>query len=274
MEDRGIQVAEVSYVPTNVKHYPMYRGLLENCLTNGTLPSIAFGFSSCSQKHKIAPQNKFLENWEPAVTAWSQGLKVTRCIGYDTSPADLKRYAEREGYVDDRFDYDYPLRRWGWTRDDCAQSLAKRGLPEVKKSACFFCTATKPIELHEYPKAMLRLIVLMEARAAPRLRNVEGLWRKAVKGNRGGTPKPGAMTDYIREQALLPADEIDLIVNEAPRALITWQEAQSILPLSERPAMREWVDFFDRNIELFREKGVIELYEGAPGGDPRLKEAA
>ena len=29
------------------------------CLRSGTLPSIAYGFKRCSQKHKVGPQEKF-----------------------------------------------------------------------------------------------------------------------------------------------------------------------------------------------------------------------
>lgn len=42
----GITV--VRYVPRDFKHWPPYSTLEENCLTNGTLPSLAFGFKSCS----------------------------------------------------------------------------------------------------------------------------------------------------------------------------------------------------------------------------------
>ena len=33
--------------------------LEEECLRSGTLPSIAYGYKKCSQKHKIQPQEKF-----------------------------------------------------------------------------------------------------------------------------------------------------------------------------------------------------------------------
>ncbi|WP_454887908.1 hypothetical protein [Sphingomonas oryzagri] len=48
MDAHGIPHATVSYTPTRFKHWPPYQDLLENCLTNGTLPSIAFGRHSCS----------------------------------------------------------------------------------------------------------------------------------------------------------------------------------------------------------------------------------
>lgn len=243
----------------------LYLGLLENCLSNGTLPSIAFGFGSCSLKNKVQPQDAFARSWEPAVTAWGEGRKVLKCIGYDCSPADQKRYAEREGYDDDaKYEFRYPLREWGWSRPDCEARIAEAGLPVVKKSACFFCTATKPAELHEYEPELLRCIVLMEARAKPRLKSCEGLWRKAVKGVRGGTPRPGDMTSYIRERGLLPADEVDYVAANAPDAFISWQEAHADTPIEERPTVRSWLEFFNQHIDDFRKKDLVSLYEDAP----------
>lgn len=54
MDARDIPHETVSYSPVRFKHWPPYRDLLENCLTNGTLPSIAFGRHSCSLGLAIA----------------------------------------------------------------------------------------------------------------------------------------------------------------------------------------------------------------------------
>lgn len=48
LKARGIPVELVRYQPKNFKNWPPYQSLGENCITNQTLPSIAFGFSSCS----------------------------------------------------------------------------------------------------------------------------------------------------------------------------------------------------------------------------------
>lgn len=148
---RGVTLIVVRYEPKNFKNFPPYRSLDENCLTNGTLPSISFGFSSCSQKWKIEPQNKWTEKWEPAATAWANGGKVVKLIGYDCSPADAKRYAHREGYVDPRYVYGYPLRVLGWQRADCEDRIRRAGLPVPPKSACFMCGAMKTWEVHTLP---------------------------------------------------------------------------------------------------------------------------
>jgi hypothetical protein len=83
----------------------------------------------------------------------------------------------------------------------------------------------KPWEVRELPEDKLKRIVLMEARAKPRLRNVDGIWRKAIKGFRGATPRPGSMTEFIRKEGLLPADEVDRIIAEAPTEIVRYQES-------------------------------------------------
>lgn len=246
LADHGIPFEIVGYKPSNFKNWPPYSNLEENCITNGTLPSIAFGFGSCSLKWKVAPQNKFTEAWEPAQACWRAGGRVTKLIGYDCSPQDVRRYAEREGYADDpKYVYRYPLREWGWVRADCEARIAREGLPVPVKSACYFCTAMKKHEVDALEQKYLRRIVLMEARAKPRLKTTEGLWRKTVTGVRGGDPKPGAMTDYIRDKGLLPADQIDWIITHAPKDLIRFQEEAAAVPLEERKSVNHWLAFFD-----------------------------
>lgn len=219
-------VIVVKYVPTDFKHWPPYRTLGENCFTNGTLPSLAFGFKSCSQKWKIGPQEKYTSTWQPAIDAWKSGAKLVKAIGYDAGPADTRRYVQVKDGLDPKYDYIYPLRDWGWDRARCKEEIAKVGLPVPAKSACYFCPATQPEELHELPEFQLRGIVAMEARAAPRLTEIKGLWRNGIKGTRKPERKrPAKMTDYIREKRLLPPDVIDQIVRETPADLLEFQEA-------------------------------------------------
>lgn len=262
LEERDIPCNIVSYVPKNFKNFPPYFDLLTNCLTNGTLPSIAFGFSSCSSKWKATPQDNWMNQWEMAQSAWAQNIKVVKNIGYDAGPRDSARYAHAEGYADDRYEYRYPLREWGWDRAKCEQRIFDELGYVPKKSSCFFCTASKPFEIEALTKRELRLIVLLEARAAPRLRNVEGLWRKSTKGIRS-EKKPGSMTVFIREKGLLPENEIDRIWNECPTALVTWQEAHAETPIESRPALLEWIEFFDRNDALFEGADGRRLYGDA-----------
>jgi len=67
-------------------------------------------------------------------------------------------------------------------------------------------------------------IVIMEARAAPRLRSIQGLWQNGCKGTRGAERRPGRMTDFIRQEGLLPPDLIDHLIERAPTEIIQYQE--------------------------------------------------
>lgn len=162
-------VTVVSYQVQDFKHWPPYRGLGENCLTNGTLPSLAFGFKSCSLKWKVQPQNKWTKQWQPAIDCWARGGKVRKIIGYDNGAKDLKRYAHAAGAEDPDYDYWYILIDEKLDREGCKELIRSAGLPVPPKSACIFCPATQPAELHEHRKEYLRFIVIMEARARPRL---------------------------------------------------------------------------------------------------------
>lgn len=213
------QVTVVSYVPKNFKNWPPYWSLEQNCLTNGTLPSLAFGFKSCSLKWKASPQDKFLKQWAPAQQCWAAGLRVKKVIGYDCGPKDIRRYNHAGNADDPKYEYWYPLIEWGWDRLRCQQEIAAAGLPVPPKSSCFFCPAMKPWEVDALPADKLKRLVLIEARAKPRLGVVQGLWRKATK------TRPGSMTEYIRQRGLLPAKEIDRIIQETPTEIEAYQAA-------------------------------------------------
>jgi hypothetical protein len=130
------------------------------------------------------------------------------------------------------------LRDWRWDRPDCVARIQAEGLPVPPKSACWLCIANHPDEIRGLPQWCLRLIVLVEARAAPRLHTVEGLWRRSTRA------RPGSMTAFIRDEHLLPADEIDRIIRDAPLDLIRFQDVAAVIPLAERPTMGDWLDRF------------------------------
>lgn len=239
MDRRSIRHEMVRYTPQRFKNWPPYFTILENVLTNATLPSISMGLHSCSLKWKVAPQDAFLKEWEPAQAAWARGQKVVRLIGYDASPADTRRYIHASTLPNELFDCRYPLRDWRWDRAACVARIEQAGLPVPPKSSCFICGAMKPDEVRALPPWCLRLIVLVEARAAPRLRTVEGLWRKSTK------TRPGKMTDFIRAERLLDGAEIDEIVATAPLDLVRFQDIAAGVPLEERATMASWLERFN-----------------------------
>ena len=179
-------------------HHGRYATLYDNCIANRTLPSLAFGGKSCSQKFKTAPQNAYRRTHAPLVASWKAGVRPWVAVGYDCGPADARRSKIPD---DKKYRYWYPLREWGWDRVECEQQIRRAGLPVPPKSACFFCPATKPHELtalvHTHPQ-LADEIVRMETTAAPKMRTEgNGLWREGCKGTRGSIAKPGRMSEWI-----------------------------------------------------------------------------
>lgn len=133
-----------------------YNDLGGNVLTNETLPSLAFGMKSCSISWKQGPQDKFLKGATkgPAkcdphpiwIESQETGRKVLKLIGYDASPADIRRSSKIKT-EDEDFLYAYPLQQLGWTRDDCVKAILEEGLNVPIKSACYMCPASKQWEL-------------------------------------------------------------------------------------------------------------------------------
>src|SRR3546814_20607325 len=90
----------------------------------------------------------------------------------------------------------------------------------------------RPHEVDALSKDELRTIVLMEARAKPRLRTIDGLWRKPVVGRGGATPRPGNITAYIRQHGLLSPSDVDRIVADATLPLVAFQAAPACKPVA------------------------------------------
>lgn len=245
MDAHGVEHHVVRYQPKRFKHWPPYRTILENILTNATLPSISMGGprrGSCSSKWKREPQDKWVAGWAPAQAAWAAGRRVTKLIGYDISPADTRRSLHANTLDDPLYDFVYPLREWEWDRARCEERIRQAGLPVPPKSSCFICLAMRPEEIMALPPWCLRLIVLVEARAKPRLRTVEGIWKSSTR------TRPGMVTDFIRAKHLLDPAEIDDIVANAPLDLVRFQEVAALIPIEDRPEMREWLDSFNAGI--------------------------
>lgn len=223
----------VHYTPSKFKNQP-YCTLAGNCVSNHTLPSISFGRKGCSLKWKGAPLDKM-------VTTLFGDQPCYRAIGYDCSPRDNKRFAhaqrragERKGTKERPNDYFiYPLQTWGWTREWCEQAILDVGLPSPGKSSCTFCLSMKPKEVASLEPESLRLTVIIEASAAMNLRTVKGLWRKV------------AMTDFIRDQELLPAGEVDALWQKwsdpARPQTAGWVEEE----IAKDTGGRRWDQFFN-----------------------------
>ncbi len=136
-----------------------YSDLEGNCLSNETLPSLAFGMKSCSLKWKQGPQDQFLmgaksgpNTCDPRpvwVATQASGERILKLIGYDAGKADVRR-SKNLSRADEHFDYAYPLQTLGFERSDCVKAIATALGPSFVpiKSACFFCPASKHWELY------------------------------------------------------------------------------------------------------------------------------
>jgi hypothetical protein len=150
--------------------------LEDDCLKRKCLPSIAYGFKTCSSHFKIQPQDKFLNNWQPTKDCWKEGLKAVKYIGYDAGEQHRADNAAKR--IDPKYENKYPLIDWQWERDDCLKIIAKHGITNVGKSACFFCPSSKPreiVDLYEkYPDLLDRAL---ELEKQAELTSIKGLGR-------------------------------------------------------------------------------------------------
>lgn len=141
-------------------------GTLEKeCLRLGKLPAKAYGFSSCSDKWKMEPQRRY--NRRFATLHGIEMGQVTRLIGFD---ADEHSRVERGLALSHKkpVKEEYPLYDWGWGREECVEAIARAGLRQPGKSACFYCPSSKKWEILElrerYPELLARALE-MERRA-------------------------------------------------------------------------------------------------------------
>lgn len=133
--------------------------LERECFRLGKLPAKAYGFSSCSDKWKMEPQRRY--NRAFAEKHGIDQSEITRLIGFD---ADEHSRVERGRAMAHKKPVreEYPLYDWGWGREECVEAIARAGLPQPGKSACYFCPSTKKSELldlrERYPDLMARAL--------------------------------------------------------------------------------------------------------------------
>lgn len=116
--------------------------LEQDCLERNALPSVAYGFKTCSQRFKIQPQDKFINNHAPAKEAVKNGARLVKLIGFDAD----EPYRAAKTYKD-KFTRIYPLIDWDMGREECIQTINGEGLALPGKSSCYFCPNSKPSEI-------------------------------------------------------------------------------------------------------------------------------
>lgn len=139
--------------------------LEQDVLNNQTLPAIAFGWKTCSQKFKILPQEKYLKEYYP-------DENIVHLIGFDISEYRRVRENPLDGHVNI-----FPLIEWGWDRNRCIEEITSVGLCLPGKSSCFFCPSSKKREILELSEDEKRRVKIMEANAT-KVSELKGLGRQ------------------------------------------------------------------------------------------------
>jgi hypothetical protein len=182
---------EVHTVVKTTKRAGRFRGANEEltleryCLEQNVLPSIAYGFKTCSLKFKREPQDEFIKRWHREIVPVGPLERMTKCIGYDAG--EPQRAIESP---DPDFLNRYPLMEWGWDREECVETIANAGLCVPPKSSCFFCPNMDEMEIlrlrDRHPELLERALTL-EANAVPAPgSSIKGLsrdlsWRQIIE---------------------------------------------------------------------------------------------
>lgn len=167
-----------------------YTSLEHQLTTLRYLPALAYGAHQCSIVWKINPQQKFVKTWAPAQAAWSAGLTVTQCVGYDAGDRDGKRARSSQGKAAEGYTNRFPLIEWGWDRERCIAEIQAAGLPVPVKSCCWFCPAHKKTEIDQLAAAHPDLMT--RAKEIERLAAERGL-----KGSTKGLGRNFSWTVYL-----------------------------------------------------------------------------
>jgi hypothetical protein len=137
--------------------------LEQEILKAKTLPSVAFGFKTCSQKHKIFPQQKWVDyNFGKESCEWY--------IGFDSNESRRMGDNNVQNYINK-----YPLIELGWDRERCKEEILSEGLELPVKSACYFCPNRKKHEIVSLPDKFKKRAISIEKNAI--LTSMKGLGR-------------------------------------------------------------------------------------------------
>lgn len=146
-----------------------FEGINGECLRAGRMPAIAYGMRACSVKYKTDPQSK-------EVKRRMKGYGLNHCIRAIGFGADEGHRIK--GSTDEWATNWYPLVNWQWRRRECVEAIARHGIQQPGKSACYFCPASKTSEVirlaKEHPELMNEALEI-EANAQPNHRTKVGL---------------------------------------------------------------------------------------------------
>jgi len=135
-----------------------------------SLPPIAFGFKSCSEKYKIRPLKRYLKQNDAEMFLTEE--KPIKYIGFDVG-----EHRRMKPDPDGLFENKYPLIEWQWNRKQCIKVITDIGLCPPPKSSCFFCPNMKKGEILALPDDLKKRAIKMEENARPNMIELKGLGR-------------------------------------------------------------------------------------------------
>lgn len=172
IEDVSRWCEKIGFPPIDVVRVAS-KTLEQDCIDRNALPSVAYGFKTCSIRFKAEPQEKFLNNHDGAKAVWNAGGKVIKTIGFDFGEPQRAKH-----YEDDKYVNWYPLIEWRWGRPECVAAIARAGIKQPGKSSCFFCPNSRPSEIqqlkHTHPDLFERALKI---ESGANLTTVRGLGR-------------------------------------------------------------------------------------------------
>tara|TARA_R100000049_G_C1911966_1_gene59116 strand:- start:10 stop:792 length:783 start_codon:yes stop_codon:yes gene_type:complete len=158
---------------TTKKGVVVGNGLEKQCHHLKSLPSIAYGFKSCSDNYKMQPQHRFIREIPEVKEIWEDKKPITKYVGFDNDEWYRVRHS-----IDWRYINEFPLVDWAWGRKECVKAIADAGLPQPKKSSCFFCPSMRKNEIlamnKVFPDLVQRAIKIEEN---AELDSIKGLGR-------------------------------------------------------------------------------------------------
>lgn len=139
--------------------------IVQDIKNNKTIPSIAFGWKTCSQKFKIQPQAKYID------MVYGNDIHIWHYIGFDAGESERQLENPIKHHSNT-----YPLIIWGWDRAKCKEIIIEAGLCVPPKSSCFCCPNMKKHEILALPDNLKEEVKAIEANAT-KLSELKGLGR-------------------------------------------------------------------------------------------------
>lgn len=140
--------------------------LEQDVINNKTLPSIAFGWKSCSEKFKIRPQAKYIAE------KFSNHDFIHHYIGFDAG----ERHRIIDNPLEGHYNH-YTLYDAGLDRDGCVRLIKDEGLPIPPKSSCIYCPNMKKHEILSLSSEEKERVKIIEANAKNKV-EMKGLGRQ------------------------------------------------------------------------------------------------